>query len=226
MIWRAKGVLSGLLLGMLAALPAGCSDDKEAPQEVVAPATEKTPYPEDPDLALGDKKEAASPAAPENPTPNESAAVGELTTDQAPPPPPTPPQDNTAANSGGGPAAPADDGNAVGGAFAQNTPSYEPAPGSLPPEEATQGTTKHAGPGHKHHGKHAKHGKATAASGQGVRYVNANLLNVRSSPNRTAKRVRQLTKGSQITVELHGKWAKIKTGEWIRTKYLSEAPVQ
>ena len=235
MIWSAKRSYVGVLIAVMAALSTGCSDDKDVPQEVVAPAAEKTPYPEDQDLALGDKQEAATPPAADTSAPSEGAVVKDLTTDQTPPASEQPAPDGATAAQPAEP--PVVDGDAVGAAFAQNTPSYEPALSTLPPEDSahlsdTNGgkreAKRHAVGAHRgkpsKHGKHAK--KSPSSSGTGVRYVNAKLLNVRSSPSRKAKTVRQLSGGSEVTVELHGKWAKIKKGEWVRTKYLSTTPVQ
>ena len=234
MIWSAKRSYVGVLIAVMAALSTGCSDDKDVPQEVVAPAAEKTPYPEDQDLALGDKKEAAPPPAADPSTPSDGAVVKDLTTDQAPPTTEQPAADGSTAARPAEP--PVEDGDTVGAAFAQNTPNYEPAPSTLPPEDSAQqsatngvkreGNHHAVGAHHGKPGKHGKHAKKPTPSGTSVRYVNAKLLNVRSSPNRKAKSVRQLSSGSEVTVELHGKWAKIKKGEWIRTKYLSTTPVQ
>lgn len=72
-------------------------------------------------------------------------------------------------------------------------------------------------------GKYSKGGK----SGKKLtRYVNATLLNVRSKPNAKAPIVRRLLGGAKVEVEIHGQFAKIKEGQWCRTKFLSETPTK
>lgn len=59
-----------------------------------------------------------------------------------------------------------------------------------------------------------------------VRYVNATMLNVRSKPSPRSKIVRRLLGGTKLSVELHGKYAKIKNGQWCSSRYLSSTPTR
>ena len=71
-------------------------------------------------------------------------------------------------------------------------------------------------------------GGAKAAEGtvSGDRYVKGWVLTVRSQPNLNSKVVKYLLGGTKVSVEIQGEWAKIKDGQWLRSKYLSETPTR
>jgi len=226
------------------ALPCCSGDESDKPQEPVAPSAEATPYPEDPDLAKGDALEGpqdgtksdeskgdqqigalADQPFPDNKNPSEGTAA----TDSGP---------DTPAATAGEPTVRGDaDSEQLQGAFNDNQPNYQPAPGSSqsptipdvgPASDGNQagGSKAAAEPGKirnsgKRSAKHAGNGTVGA-----TRYVDAVMLNVRSKPNSKAPIVRRLLGGATVKVEIRGKWAKIKNGQWLRAKYLSEAPTR
>ena len=62
--------------------------------------------------------------------------------------------------------------------------------------------------------------RAVFGSGPQVRYVKATELNIRTQPNRFAKIVGLIKGGAEVRVSLHGGWAKLNDGEWIRSRWL------
>ncbi len=189
----------------------GCAGDgADTPQEPVAPTTEETPYPEDPDMA----PKPDEGTAPKDDVPD---GVGELTAD--PFEGKKSPDDALAESTPNDEVLPPpDEGDTMGGALEGNEPNYKSSPGTspdVPGEKAAKA------------GKKAKKGKGAAAGkGKQQRYVDAVMLNVRGKPAKGAPVVRRLLGGAMIHVEMHGKWAKIKEGQWVRTKYLAAEPTK
>ena len=85
--------------------------------------------------------------------------------------------------------------------------------------------TNVATPGTKN-GKSAKPGKSSKGRKKVFRYVNATLLNVRGKPSPRAPIVRRLLGGAKVEVELHGRFAKIRNGQWCHAKFLSDTPTK
>jgi hypothetical protein len=57
-------------------------------------------------------------------------------------------------------------------------------------------------------------------SGPQKRYIKASELNIRSQPNRFSKVVGTLVGGDEVRVTIHGGWAKLGDGQWIRSRWL------
>lgn len=195
----------------------GCAtDDQPGQTEPVAPAMESTPYPEDPDMAKADDPTAND--AVDEATPADAETVGELTDDPFNKTAPTPPVEDSASESMPEDGLPIpDEGEPYDGAFDNAQPTYEKTPGGEPGSgNLAPATPSDLG------------GTAVSNSGSGKTtvYVNAILVNVRSSPSFKSPIVRRLLGGAKIHVETKGGWAKIKNGQWLRTKLLSESPTR
>ncbi len=54
-----------------------------------------------------------------------------------------------------------------------------------------------------------------------VRFVNANVLNVRSAPDPKAPVIAKLARGSMFTVTFVGQWARLSDGQYVLSKYLA-----
>lgn len=78
----------------------------------------------------------------------------------------------------------------------------------------------------KQKGKARDKASAKAVKAPKVRYVKGTLLNVRAKPSLKAPVVRKLLGGAEVRAEIHGGWAKIGDGEWVRTKHLSTKPTR
>jgi hypothetical protein len=183
-------------------LLSACTDGDEAPQEPVSPDAESgTGYSEDPDM---------SPPAGEDAPPEDSAAAGEdtpgaLTDDPFGAPPEGAPKDEGAT---------ADD---YGKSFDNDPPAYEA------PEEPVANTA----PTIPDEVEPDSGDAPAASSASGGQYVDALLLNVRSGPNMRSPIVRRLLGGARVEVlETRGKYAKIKNGQWVAAKYLSDTPTR
>lgn len=194
-----------IVVANLALTGVSCSGDGgDNPQEPVAPTTETTPYPEDPDMAPKADGEAPKDDVPDG--------VGELTADpfEGKKSPDDPLADSTPNDEA--PLPPPDEGDPMGEGLQGNDPNIQAMPGGTPDV-----------PGEKPaKGKKAK----KLAKGKQQRYVDAVMLNVRAKPAKGAPVVRRLLGGAMINVELKGKWAKIKDGQWVRTKFLSAEPTR
>lgn len=190
----------------------GCTstEPKGNTEPVVPEMDSDTPYPEDPELGPAPGEEGA---AAEEPKTTEEDTPGELNEDPygaadsaaAPQPEPGPvtPDGDTAEE--------ADD---IGGAFEDPQPNYEPAPDAGVPPAGTP--FSEAG----------EVDNTLASGGTNVRYVKAILLNVRQEPNFKSPIVRRLLGGAKLKVEISGKFAKIKDGQWVHVKYLSSKPTK
>lgn len=204
---------------------AGCTGDDVAPQEPVQPTEEATPYPDDPALAgpAADNQPADEPAAPDadgqggapSDTPAADDATGSLSDDPFGAPKDMPkmqdePADDTSDSDATMPPPEEDYGDAFDNpTTAPATPAGKATP-SAPGNKKGKKKTSSIGPG----------------AGKVTRYVNAMLLNVRNAPRSNAKVVRRLLGGAKIYVEEKGTYAKIKNGQWVRTKYLSAEPTE
>lgn len=200
-------------VGALTYLLSACTTDTpEGQTEPVAPTEEATPYPEDPDMAKADDPSSV----PAEPSPDDEP-IGELTEDpfaKDASPPAAEPEAPVAEDGLPVP----DEGEPYGGAFEDKPQEFEPAPGgpSMPPEVKDDLTSPPA---------EEPENTATAAvapKGKVTRYVDAILLNVRSKPSQKAPIVRRLLGGAKIYVTITGEWAKIKGGQWVRSRYLNE----
>ena len=69
----------------------------------------------------------------------------------------------------------------------------------------------------------AESGRRIGSGGQ-TRFVKASELNIRSQPNRFSKIVGQLVGGDEVHVTMHGAWAKLEDGRWIRSRWLVKKP--
>lgn len=67
---------------------------------------------------------------------------------------------------------------------------------------------------------------AASAKGRQVRYVDAIMLNVRARPDNRAPIVRRLLGGAKVSATIQGGWAKLKNGQWVRSRYLSPTPTR
>lgn len=191
----------------------GCtSTETEGNTEPVAPDTpeaEGSGYPEDPEMGAPSGEEAAAvePKTPEEDTP------GELTDDPYSTLPdqesnepsedlmtkPNPPEVDVP-----------DSESDISGSFEEPQPDYGPAPESDGPTVdepfENQGLSVE---------------KPTV-----TRYVKAVLLNVRQKPSSRSPIVRRFYGGAKLKVQIHGKYAKLKEGQWVHTKYLSSKPTK
>jgi hypothetical protein len=192
----------------IAALIFACtSTDGDAPKEPVAAEPDASPYPDDPGLTATD----SAPADPATEVkPEDTETVGELTDSpfggDTPAPDSATPEETPAPT-------PADD---VEPLVSESTGAD--TAGMAPPaqEENSGADTADAG----------ETGDAAAPKGKATRYVAAVLLNVRSSASLRAPVVRRLLGGAKIYVTVQGDFAKIKDGQWVRTKYLSAEPTR
>jgi hypothetical protein len=57
-------------------------------------------------------------------------------------------------------------------------------------------------------------------SGPQTRFIKAWELNIRSEPNRFSKIIGHLKGGDEVHVKIHGGWAKLDDGRWIRSRWL------
>ena len=190
----------------------GCTstEPKGNTDPVVPEMDSDTPYPEDPDLGPAPGEEGATVEEPKSP---EEDTPGELTEDPyATPEAGTAPQaePETAAPEAEAPEE-ADD---IGGAFEDPQPNYEPAPDAGVPPAGTP--FSEAG----------EVDDIAPSSGSKVRYVKATLLNVRAEPNFRSPIVKRFLGGAKLNVEISGKFAKIKDGQWVHVKYLSSKPTK
>lgn len=61
---------------------------------------------------------------------------------------------------------------------------------------------------------------AKVGSGPQKKFIEAATLNIRSQPNRFSKIVGSLKGGDEVHVKIHGGWAKLDEGQWIRSRWL------
>jgi hypothetical protein len=57
-------------------------------------------------------------------------------------------------------------------------------------------------------------------SGGQKRFIKASEMNIRAQPNRHSKVVGRLVGGDEVRVTIHGGWAKLEDGQWIRSRWL------
>lgn len=188
------------------ALIAGCtSTDQPGNTEPVSPDPDaQTGYPEDPDLGPPSGEE---PPSMEEPASAAEDTPGELTDD------PYGPITNDTGSDTPMEDAPVDGSVAddIAGSFEDPTPEYEPSP-EAQADSFVEPTTPSD--------------DTSTDKMQVTRYVNAILLNVRAKPTHRSPIVRRLYGGAKINVEVHGAYAKIQDGQWVRTRYLSSKPTK
>lgn len=63
-------------------------------------------------------------------------------------------------------------------------------------------------------------GPRVVGNGPETRFIKAWELNIRSQPNRFSKIVGRLNGGDEVHVSIHGGWAKLEDGRWIRSRWL------
>lgn len=114
--------------------------------------------------------------------------------------------------------------DATADAPAADTESYEDAFAEMPIPDNSAEASPQPKPSQKRASEAGPRPKR--ASKKLIRYVSATMLNVRSKPSPRAKIVRQLLGGTKLSVELHGKYAKIKNGQWCSSRYLSATPTR
>jgi uncharacterized protein YgiM (DUF1202 family) len=230
---------------VLALAPLACTnDDDTPPQEPVAPTDEAPVYPADAAAAPETDTSAPDfPASSETPPPSTEADAAAAQADATPQPPA---EEMTGELSDDPLGAPKDiptmkDDASEPDSFEQQT---SPAPGAAaddsgidadatgafdePAAAAPSGAPAHVGKAPRKSAGHGGAGKSKAAAGGAhvTRYVDAIMLNVRSKPTPRAPVVRRLLGGAKITVSDKGRYAKIKDGEWVRTKFLSAQPTR
>lgn len=204
-----------MVIAML--LVSSCADSAESdPQEPVAPSAGESPYPEDPDLKPADPDGASPPKDEELP--------GQLTED----PFGAPKLGASGADEGIAASTPSDETlplpeTDLSASFNDAaSPASEPA---AKPKAAPAANKKKSLSATKAAGKASKASAATTGK-KVTRYVRPTMLNVRAKPSLKAPVVKRLLGGSSIEVELHGAYAKIGEGQWVRSKHLSATPTK
>ncbi len=196
---------------MLATIGCTSTEPKGNTDPVVPEMNSDTPYPEDPDLGPAPGEEGTTvdePKTPEEDTPGELTEDPYGTPEVESTPEPTAPEVEAPASE----APEAEDD--IGGAFEDPQPNYEPAPDAGVPSVGTPFTEAE------------DDADIAPSAGANVRYVKAILLNVRQEPNFRSPIVRRLLGGAKVNVEISGKFAKIKDGQWVHVKYLSSKPTK
>jgi len=194
-------------------LNACSSDDQSPPQEPVGAQADNAANPDNSDATPDQDKDQPADAAKSD----GGETVGTLTNE--PFGAPKTPTADTAQPDAAAEAPSADDmtapspttdSDAMQGAIEDQQQNYQPAPQAMPHVVKK----KH----HAHH-KVAKHSHKKV-----VRYVKAAMLNIRSKPSLKGHVVGHLRGGDKVHVELHGAFAKLKQGQWVRSTYLSKPP--